>query len=1554
MKIDSQNKHLEIHNILHRPNPITNSIDITANSLDLLTKHFYTLVDKNLSHEELELYVSTLLTEFNDKKNRDTLYNDSRFNNYKSWLEVPQPPPRDIVKGFTNVLISTTAKVSHNPQTQETQFTTYIPSFSQTQRILQRIGATIGILRVLLPLSIYRPKKFIHISKDLITAYRSHLFNRDWYTWQHPEVTQKHFISPLLHYCMEGWGKGWSPFPQIPTFPPYLLPLQQNPLILHYRLFGNKNPNSTTLNKLFKELSPSYYEQRKEEYLYAESKNPKIAVVIPIYNHPELLPPLVASLLEHTPKDIPIIFIENGSEDPRVRPALVQLAKSNPCRIQVECLDENIGFSGACNHGIKVAGARDVILLNNDTVVGVRWTDSLRLAAYARTDIGTATAVSNNSGLASIPNRGFNAMPAGLSVSTVSRGWLHAPETSFDLHTGHGFCLYLKREMLNEIGGFDAETFGKGYGEEADLCLRAWEKGWKHRVTTRAFVWHLNAVSFGGIFKAFKVHVARHTLVTLHPELDKLEDTYIPKWNAFSPWLQHIDTDIRRNATIPHPRVLIVSSNSIQEEQTLIESLQKEIEPFKLNLGDNNTISLVDYSSRATQEEGAAGAMLSTITYTDDNLISLILEYGIELILVNKESTLPAGLSKRLNLLHIPIITTTLISEKPIEQQAALLISRINNSLSYATNEKFEAPFASSQKNQNLNIPSEVLPGAFDPATFDRIDLSNIDTITINQLPLPPSDDNRLLLLSQLCNCRLEVNANTESPIFWTEKGMPHHSFLATVDKLIKPNRPPLDESFFPIFQKRYSPPKEDELNKRIKSYIDSKQQRKSSAKIIVYTAIAGGYEGLKLPEYPNPEVDYVYFAAKPFEKEGPWTYRPFAWEDEDPTRTARWHKLHGCDLFPNADAVIWIDGNVTLRSGTEQEIYQKLITGDNPIATLKHFDRNNVYDEVAACISRGKDDPALLRAQVARYRKEGLPDKHQFAETPILAFRANVDMVKKVFKTWWEELSIASRRDQISFPYAMWKNQMEFTPLFDKDIRLATDKVDFAVHTKITDPTPILHAKQYIIAPEPFNHKGFRHIHLPNGLILSYQASLRVRTTPDKKTILIGLAWSCEESIIDPLETIANCKTADNLESVLSTLSGRYIVIRDSQLYLDASGLLGCFYGKDCYSSSLALLTQHLKLKKKEPGLRHQFGGMDFYPSPLTPYTGILRLLPDQGINLNDCSVFDRLAEPQNTDFKTEEARISAIISAFDILLKRIADDYPNRIKLPLTAGYDSRTLAALLEHAQIDYETFTMVHRRLRCGDRDIPPKLAALVKKRHTLIPRPSYIDEIRLKAYDEHCAKMAVDEDRNFYAYHQYPEPLEAACRIAILRGGVWESVREYYREKHKIFKTAQDISEFTASFINVRYRTDLQAAFRKWIDHCKSKPVNYDSVDRYYRDQRGGAWLSSVEQSLDIIPGVDSIQPCNCQKIISLLRGFTREDRISCNHQVKIINTAAPVLLKEPFQGDGNFAYGNPNLPPRGLINSIKHKLSTIDTYLHCLGLVGTLHLLYDECKPKTK
>ena len=61
----------------------------------------------------------------------------------------------------------------------------------------------------------------------------------------------------------------------------------------------------------------------------------------------------------------------------------------------------------------------------------------------------------------------------------------------------NGFCLLIKRDVVETIGYFDEESFPKGYGEESDYLFRANDAGYGAVVATNTFVFHHKTKSYG-------------------------------------------------------------------------------------------------------------------------------------------------------------------------------------------------------------------------------------------------------------------------------------------------------------------------------------------------------------------------------------------------------------------------------------------------------------------------------------------------------------------------------------------------------------------------------------------------------------------------------------------------------------------------------------------------------------------------------------------------------------------------------------------------------------------------------------------------------------------------------------------------------------------------------------------------------------------------------------------------------------------------------------------------------------------------------------------------
>ena len=247
-----------------------------------------------------------------------------------------------------------------------------------------------------------------------------------------------------------------------------------------------------------------------------------VDVVIPVYGHAGLTLACLDTVRATVPSGTSIIVVDDASSDPALVAALDRLARERHIHLLRHA--ENQGFPAAANTGLRVHPDRDAVLLNSDTTVPPTWLERLREAAYAAPDIGTATPLSNDATILTYRAPGWPAAALDRLAQQANGSAV------VDIPTGIGFCLYLRRDCLNETGLFRPELFAQGYGEENDLCLRARALGWRSVAATGVFVAHVGGASFG----AARAHLMRRNaalLNRLHPGHDDL----VAEWVARDP-----------------------------------------------------------------------------------------------------------------------------------------------------------------------------------------------------------------------------------------------------------------------------------------------------------------------------------------------------------------------------------------------------------------------------------------------------------------------------------------------------------------------------------------------------------------------------------------------------------------------------------------------------------------------------------------------------------------------------------------------------------------------------------------------------------------------------------------------------------------------------------------------------------------------------------------------------------------------------------------------------------------------------------------------------------
>lgn len=177
-----------------------------------------------------------------------------------------------------------------------------------------------------------------------------------------------------------------------------------------------------------------------------------------------------------------------------------------------------------------------------------------------------------------------------------------------------------------------------------------------------------------------------------------------------------------------------------------------------------------------------------------------------------------------------------------------------------------------------------------------------------------------------------------------------------------------------------------------------------------IYTVIINEYDVLeKAPQFDG--WDCFLFTDKEPEVNNGWTVI-LVNDKGDFQKTSRKYKMLVHENLPNYDLFCYIDG-----SG-------KLINEPPTSATfILHPYRTTIEAECKQVIKLKKDKPEIVKAQLEQYKKDGFPDNGGLYANGFFV-RPNNDRYNSLFESWFKEIEKWSYRDQISFPYVIWKSK--------------------------------------------------------------------------------------------------------------------------------------------------------------------------------------------------------------------------------------------------------------------------------------------------------------------------------------------------------------------------------------------------------------------------------------------------------------------------------------------------------------------------------------------------
>jgi hypothetical protein len=208
---------------------------------------------------------------------------------------------------------------------------------------------------------------------------------------------------------------------------------------------------------------------------------------------------------------------------------------------------------------------------------------------------------------------------------------------------------------------------------------------------------------------------------------------------------------------------------------------------------------------------------------------------------------------------------------------------------------------------------------------------------------------------------------------------------------------------------------------------------------VTVYKCITQGYDKLS-SKILSRDVDFKYiaFTDREVSKNSDWDIQL---TDNilqlDAKYLNRYYKFFPHRFLSETDVSIYIDGNVDITSSLI-ELVDEFVESKALFGCFKHYQRDNIFQEVEACKSLNKfskTDLQKIEKQISTYNHSNFPREHQLLVGTVL-FRRHDDVksLDEVMELWWEHFNSFTGRDQISLPYILWKTGIRIH-VFELDI---------------------------------------------------------------------------------------------------------------------------------------------------------------------------------------------------------------------------------------------------------------------------------------------------------------------------------------------------------------------------------------------------------------------------------------------------------------------------------------------------------------------------------------
>lgn len=236
----------------------------------------------------------------------------------------------------------------------------------------------------------------------------------------------------------------------------------------------------------------------------------KYSFIIPVYNRPDEVDELLASLCAQTLRGFEVIIVEDGSAVP-----CHNVADRYEDRLDIHYFaKDNSGPGPSRNYGVDRARGEYVIILDSDVVLPPDY--------LAAVDTELTAADTDAFGGPDRAHPDFTPMQKAINYAMTSfftTGGIRGGKKKMDKFYPRSFNMGVRRSVYEALNGFSPMRFG----EDIDFSTRIFETGHTARLFPEAWVWHKRRTDLKKFFK--QVHnsgIARINLEKRHPGTLKL------------------------------------------------------------------------------------------------------------------------------------------------------------------------------------------------------------------------------------------------------------------------------------------------------------------------------------------------------------------------------------------------------------------------------------------------------------------------------------------------------------------------------------------------------------------------------------------------------------------------------------------------------------------------------------------------------------------------------------------------------------------------------------------------------------------------------------------------------------------------------------------------------------------------------------------------------------------------------------------------------------------------------------------------------------------------